>query len=176
MQFARKVQEPGRSRNLSCLMLRRAKATEDRWRHCYQPLLPFRLFPSHLLPLLVSSPLGSPKPRTDPCDHPFPQPMRDDRGGHLGWRVIERKRWVRNLLWGCVLSAPLGVGRERERDRAGGRVDDENWKLKKGGCEGLLALYWSIALPCFALLSYYNVESPLVVPRYPLRGRVRLII
>lgn len=30
MQFARKVQEPGRSRNLSCLMLRRAKATEDR--------------------------------------------------------------------------------------------------------------------------------------------------
>lgn len=32
--------------------------------------------------------------------------MRDDRGGHLGWRVIERKRWVRNLLWGCVRSAP----------------------------------------------------------------------
>lgn len=30
MQFARKVQEPGRSCNLSCLMLRRAKATEDR--------------------------------------------------------------------------------------------------------------------------------------------------
>lgn len=30
---------------------------------------------------------------------------------------------------------------ERERERAGGRVDDENWKLKKGGCEGLLALY-----------------------------------
>lgn len=43
MQFARKVQEPGRSRNLSCLMLRRAKATEDRWRHCFQPLLPIRL-------------------------------------------------------------------------------------------------------------------------------------
>lgn len=72
---------------------------------------------SPLLPLLVSSPLGSPKPRTDPCDHPFPQPMRDDRGGHLGWRVIERKRWVRNLLWGCVLSAPLGVRWEREKER-----------------------------------------------------------
>ncbi|KAH0567708.1 hypothetical protein KQX54_012033 [Cotesia glomerata] len=40
MQFARKVQEPRRSRNLSCLMLRRAKATEDRWRHCFQPPVP----------------------------------------------------------------------------------------------------------------------------------------
>lgn len=69
MQFARKVQEPGRSRNLSCLMLHRAKATEDRWRHCFQP----------------PEPLTTRRP-------PLPQPMRDDRGGHLGWRVIERKR------------------------------------------------------------------------------------
>lgn len=83
MQFARKVQEPGRSRNLSCLMLRRAKATEDRWRHCFQP----PPAPPHRT--ATGQP---PKPRTDPCDHPFPQPMRDDRGGHLGWRVIERKR------------------------------------------------------------------------------------
>lgn len=148
MQFARKVQEPGRSRNLSCLMLRRAKATEDRWRHCYQPLLPFLLFPSHLLPLLVSSPLGSPKPRTDPCDHPFPQPMRDDRGGHLGWRVIERKRWVRNLLWGCVLSAPLGVGWERERQggREGRRREleaEEGWLRRVVG---------AILINCFAVL------------------------
>lgn len=58
------------------------------------------------------------------------------------------------MLWGCVLSAPLGVRWERERERErwidGERereredrreADDENWKLKKGGYEGLLALY-----------------------------------
>lgn len=60
------------------------------------------------------------------------------------------------MLWGCVLSAPLGVRWEREREGGGERwidrerererrqrreADDENWKLKKGGYEGLLALY-----------------------------------
>lgn len=86
---------------------------------------------------------------------PFPQPMRDDRGGHLGWRVIERKRWVRNLLWGCVLSAPLGLGRKKAEEGADGA-----WKLQGGSYKGLLALYWSIALPCFALLSWYKVQYP----------------
>lgn len=87
------------------------------------------------------------------------------------WTKKMSKKLVMGVRSLCAVGSWVG-----ERDRAGGRVDDENWKLKKGGCEGLLALYWSIALPCFALLSYYNVESPLVVPRYPLRGRVRLII
>lgn len=58
---------------------------------------------------------------------PFPQPMRDDRGGHLGWRVIERKRWVRNLLWGCVLRA---VGTWTKE--SGGRGQTE-----LGSCRGV---------------------------------------
>lgn len=34
------------------------------------------------------------------------------------------------------------IDRERERERRQRReADDENWKLKKGGYEGLLALY-----------------------------------
>lgn len=78
MQFARKVQEPRRSRNLSCLMLRRAKATEDRWRHCFQPPCP--TLPRPTSPVRIAQ-----RP-------PHPEPMRNDRGGHLGWRVIERKR------------------------------------------------------------------------------------
>lgn len=104
---------------------------------------------------------------------PFPQPMRDDRGGHLGWRVIERKRWVRNLLWGCVLSAPLGLGRKKAKEGADGA-----WKLRRGSYKGLLALYWSIALPCFALLSWYKVQYPWrgARARYPLWNWVQLII
>ena len=41
----------------------------------------------------------------------------------------ERERWIDR-------------GREKERERRQRReADDENWKLKKGGYEGLLALY-----------------------------------
>lgn len=63
MQFARKVQEPGRSRNLSCLMLRRAKATEDRWRHYFQPPPASRIAPPRVNhPNPVQTPATTPSP------------------------------------------------------------------------------------------------------------------
>lgn len=75
---------------------------------------------------------------------PFPQPMRDDRGGHLGWRVIERKRWVRNLLWGCVLSAPLGLGRKKAEE--GGR---RSLEAAEGSLQGIVG---AILINCFTVL------------------------
>lgn len=65
------------------------------------PGSPFRfaipLFPP--LPEPPPPPLGFAEDRTAyysgrsaPRRPPHPQPMRNDRGGHLGWRVIERKR------------------------------------------------------------------------------------
>lgn len=169
MQFARKVQEPGRSRNLSCLMLRRAKATEDRWRHCFQcPLIP----PYEELP----------PPRTvyiARCDHLTPSQWGTTAVAILDGELLNEKDEqetcyggafsIPSLLRRLILYsniAPRDVSNKRlgwvHRCTCQYEVGHEASSCREHPvCKrerGLLALYWSIALPCFTLVFHDNAS------------------
>lgn len=118
MQFARKVQEPGRSRNLSCLMLRRAKATEDRWRHCLsdQPT-PFTQTPAYPSP--PHSPSSGPAltfPRSRSLFRPPLPPANEGRPRWPSWvESYWTKKMSKKLVMG-VRCAFLSFLHQREFD------------------------------------------------------------